>query len=151
MLEELAEDEEIPEDVKTEYKGLIESMMGAISYTVGEAAEVTEGSASGYTVPVTVKPLELNIKDQLTEWAQGLEEDEYDIEDLDAFYQKLYGEIAAMLKDAIAAKEYGEEKTINLTFSKNEDGLYDVEEDGLTELAENLFSTDIEDMYSDLE
>lgn len=76
MLEELAEDEEIPEDVKTEYKGLIESMMGAISYTVGEAAEVTEGSASGYTVPVTVKPLELNIKDQLTEWAQGLEEDE---------------------------------------------------------------------------
>jgi hypothetical protein len=151
MLEELAEDEEIPEDVKTEYKGLIESMMGAISYTVGEAAEVTEGSASGYTVPVTVKPLELNIKDQLTEWAQGLEEDEYDIEDLDAFYQKLYGEIAAMLKDAIAAKEYGEEKTINLTVSKNEDGLYDVEEDGLTELAENLFSTDIEDMYSDLE
>ena len=151
MLEELAEDEEIPEDVKTEYKGLIESMMGAISYTVGEAAEVTEGSASGYTVPVTVKPLELNIKDQLTEWAQGLEEDEYDIEDLDAFYQKLYGEIAAMLKDAIAAKEYGEEKTINLTVSKNEDGLYDVEEDGLTELAENLFSTDIEDMYSELE
>ena len=57
-LEELAEDEEIPEDVKTEYKGLIESMMGAISYTVGEAAEATEGSASGYTVPVTVKPLE---------------------------------------------------------------------------------------------
>lgn len=80
-----------------------------------------------------------------------MEEDEYDIEDLDAFYQKLYGEIAAMLKDAIAAKEYGEEKTINLTVSKNEDGLYDVEEDGLTELAENLFSTDIEDMYSDLD
>ena len=83
--------------------------MGAISYTVGEAAEATEGSASGYTVPVTVKPLELNIKDQLTEWAQGLEEDEYDIEDLDAFYQKLYGEIAAMLKDAIGGEGVREE------------------------------------------
>jgi len=145
-LENITSDQDLSEEVQKEYTSLIKSMLGAISYKVGKATETTEGSASGYEVPVTVKPLKLNITDKLTEWAETAMGDASNIENWDTFYEKLYKEAAALLKDAVAAGQYGEETTIKLTATQNKDGLYTIDQEGLNKMAENLFITDNESL-----
>ena len=111
--------------------------MGNASYQVGEATEQDDGS---FEVPLTIKPLQLNIADAVTEWIKTLDADK--INDMDA----LYGEIFQMMRDAVAKKEYGAEKSYTLTVAKNDDGLYDVTNDGLDEIGEDLFTTDLDSL-----
>lgn len=51
-----------------------------------------------------------------------------------------------MMRDAVAKKEYGAEKSYTLTVAKNDDGLYDVTNDGLDEIGEDLFTTDLDSL-----
>lgn len=140
-------DLEFSEEVQSQFKELIQAMLGGVSYTVGEAAELTEGSASGYTVPVTVKPLKLDVADELQEWAESLDEGSFDLTNMDAVYDQLFGEVITLLKDAVAKGEYGEEITFNLTVTKNANGLYALDDSELTEMGQKLFTTDLTDMY----
>ena len=118
--------------------------MGAISYSVGEAKELTEGSVPGYEVPLTIKPLQLNVQDKLTEWVNTLETDEKALNDMNALYEKLYGEVAELLKNAIAEGKYGEEKTFIINVTKNKDGLYEINEDDMEKAMESSFTTDLD-------
>lgn len=133
----------LSDEVQNQFTDLIKVMLDGVSYEVGEATELTEGSASGYTVPVTIKPLKLDVADELQEWAENLEEDESILNDLDGFYEKVFGEVITLLKEAVAKGEYGEEKTINLTVTKNENDLYEIDQNQLTEMGQNLFTTDL--------
>lgn len=146
LLDSMTGSVDLSDDVKNEFTELIKTMLDNVSYTVGEATELTEGSASGYTVPVTFKPLKLDIADELQEWAKSLSAEDLDLTDMDAFYDKLFKEAVTLLKDAVAKGEYGEEQTINLTVTKNENGLYDLDQNELYEIGSKLFSTDMTEL-----
>ena len=134
--------------MNSEFVELIHSMLDNASYTVGEATELTEGSADGYTVPVTLKPLKMDVADELQKWASSLSEEDLDISDMNALYDKLFKEAVTLLKEAVAKGEYGEEETINLTVTKNENGLYDLDQSELYEIGSKLFTSDLADMGS---
>ena len=137
MVESVTGDLELSDSNLTLVKDLGKELLGSSYYQVGEAAEQDDGS---FEVPLTIKPLQLNIADAVTKWIQTLDADK--INDMDA----LYGEIFQMMKDAVAKKEYGAEKSYTLTVAKNDDGLYDVTGDGLDAIGENLFTTDVDDL-----
>ena len=128
---------ELSDSNLTLVKDLVKELLGSASYKVGEATEQDDGS---FEVPLTIKPLQLNIADAVTKWIQTLDADK--ISDMDA----LDGEIFQMMKDAVAKKEYGAEKSYTLTVAKNDDGLYDVTGDGLDTIGEDLFTTDLDDL-----
>lgn len=137
MIDSLTGSLELSEDSLTTVKELMQELLGNASYQVGEATEQDDGS---FEVPLTIKPLQLNIADAVTEWIKTLDADK--INDMDA----LYGEIFQMMRDAVAKKEYGAEKSYTLTVAKNDDGLYDVTNDGLDEIGEDLFTTDLDSL-----
>lgn len=137
MIDSLTGSLELSEDSLTTVKELMQELLGNASYQVGEATEQDDGS---FEVPLTIKPLQLNIADAVTEWIKTLDADK--INDMDA----LYGEIFQMMRDAVAKKEYGAEKNYTLTVAKNDDGLYDVTNDGLDEIGEDLFTTDLDSL-----
>ena len=137
MIDSLTGSLELSEDSLTTVKELMQELLGNASYQVGEATEQDDGS---FEVPLTIKPLQLNIADAVTEWIKTLDADK--INDMDA----LYGEIFQMMRDAVAKKEYGAEKSYTLTVAKNDDGLYDVTNDGLDEIGEDLFKTDLDSL-----
>ena len=137
MIDSLTGSLELSEDSLTTVKKLMQELLGNASYQVGEATEQDDGS---FEVPLTIKPLQLNIADAVTEWIKTLDADK--INDMDA----LYGEIFQMMRDAVAKKEYGAEKSYTLTVAKNDDGLYDVTNDGLDEIGEDLFTTDLDSL-----
>lgn len=137
MIDSLTGSLELSEDSLTTVKELMQELLGNASYQVGEATEQDDGSLE---VPLTIKPLQLNIADAVTEWIKTLDADK--INDMDA----LYGEIFQMMRDAVAKKEYGAEKSYTLTVAKNDDGLYDVTNDGLDEIGEDLFTTDLDSL-----
>ena len=137
MIDSLTGSLELSEDSLTTVKELMQELLGNASYQVGEATEQDGGS---FEVPLTIKPLQLNIADAVTEWIKTLDADK--INDMDA----LYGEIFQMMRDAVAKKEYGAEKSYTLTVAKNDDGLYDVTNDGLDEIGEDLFTTDLDSL-----
>lgn len=137
MIDSLTGSLELSEDSLTTVKELMQELLGNASYQVGEATEQDDGS---FEVPLTIKPLQLNIADAVTEWIKTLDADK--INDMDA----LYGKIFQMMRDAVAKKEYGAEKSYTLTVAKNDDGLYDVTNDGLDEIWEDLFTTDLDSL-----
>lgn len=137
MIDSLTGSLELSEDSLTTVKELMQELLGNASYQVGEATEQDDGS---FEVPLTIKPLQLNIADAVTEWIKTLDADK--INDMDA----LYGEIFQMMRDAVAKKEYGAEKSYTLTVAKNDDGLYDVTNDGLDAIWEDLFTTDLDSL-----
>lgn len=137
MIDSLTGSLELSEESLTTVKELMQELLGNASYQVGEATEQDDGS---FEVPLTIKPLQLNIADAVTEWIKTLDADK--INDMDA----LYGEIFQMMRDAVAKKEYGAEKNYTLTVAKNDDGLYDVTNDGLDEIGEDLFTTDLDSL-----
>lgn len=137
MIDSLTGSLELSEESLTTVKELMQELLGNASYQVGEATEQDDGS---FEVPLTIKPLQLNIADAVTEWIKTLDADK--INDMDA----LYGEIFQMMRDAVAKKEYGAEKSYTLTVAKNDDGLYDVTNDGLDEIGEDLFTTDLDSL-----
>ena len=137
MVESITGSMELSDSNLTLVKDLVKELLGSASYKVGEATEQDDGS---FEVPLTIKPLQLNIADAVTKWIQTLDADK--INDMDA----LYGEIFQMMKDAVAKKEYGAEKSYTLTVAKNDDGLYDVTGDGLDTIGEDLFTTDLDDL-----
>lgn len=137
MIDSLTGSLELSEDSLTTVKELMQELLGNASYQVGEATEQDDGS---FEVPLTIKPLQLNIADAVTEWIKTLDADK--INDMDA----LYGEIFQMMRDAVAKKEYGAEKSYTLTVAKNDDGLYDVTNDGLDAIGEDLFTTDLDSL-----
>lgn len=148
-MKELTEESDLPEEVQKEFQELLTSVVNALSYTVGEAKEITEGSASGYEVPVVIKPLELNVSEKFTEWSNSLEMDESDLDDLDALYETVYKEVATLLKDALAEGKYGEEQTVTISITKNEDGLYEINQDDMQEAMETAITTDLESMLQE--
>lgn len=137
MIDSLTGSLELSEDSLTTVKELMQELLGNASYQVGEATEQDDGS---FEVPLTIKPLQLNIADAVTEWIKTLDADK--INDMDA----LYGKIFQMMRDAVAKKEYGAEKSYTLTVAKNDDGLYDVTNDGLDAIWEDLFTTDLDSL-----
>lgn len=137
MIDSLTGSLELSENSLTTVKELMQELLGNASYQVGEATEQDDGS---FEVPLTIKPLQLNIADAVTEWIKTLDADK--INDMDA----LYGEIFQMMRDAVAKKEYGAEKSYTLTVAKNDDGLYDVTNDGLDAIWEDLFTTDLDSL-----
>ena len=137
MVESITGSMELSESNLTLVKDLVKELLGSAYYEVGEATEQDDGS---FEVPLTIKPLQLNIADAVTEWIKTLDADK--INDMDA----LYGEIFQMMRDAVAKKEYGAEKSYTLTVAKNDDGLYDVTNDGLDEIGEDLFTTDLDSL-----
>ena len=137
MIESITGSMELSESNLNLVKDLVKELLGNASYQVGEATEQDDGS---FEVPLTIKPLQLNIADAVTEWIKTLDADK--INDMDA----LYGEIFQMMRDAVAKKEYGAEKSYTLTVAKNDDGLYDVTNDGLDEIGEDLFTTDLDSL-----
>lgn len=137
LVKSVTGDLELSESNQTLVKDLVKELLGSASYKVGEATEKDDGS---YEVPLTVQPLQLNIADEITQWIQTLDAEK--INDMDA----LYGEIFQMMKTAVAKKEYGQEKQYTLNVAKNDDGLYDVTNDDLEKLGEELFTTDLDDL-----
>lgn len=137
MIDSLTGSLELSEDSLTTVKELMQELLGNASYQVGEATEQDDGS---FEVPLTIKPLQLNIADAVTEWIKTLDADK--INDMDA----IYGKISQMMRDAVAKKEYGAEKSYTLTVAKNDDGLYDVTNDGLDAIWEDLFTTDLDSL-----
>lgn len=137
MIESITGSMELSESNLNLVKDLVKELLSNASYQVGEATEQDDGS---FEVPLTIKPLQLNIADAVTEWIKTLDADK--INDMDA----LYGEIFQMMRDAVAKKEYGAEKSYTLTVAKNDDGLYDVTNDGLDEIWEDLFTTDLDSL-----
>ena len=137
MIESITGSMELSDSNLNLVKDLVKELLGNASYQVGEATEQDDGS---FEVPLTIKPLQLNIADAVTEWIKTLDADK--INDMDA----LYGEIFQMMRDAVAKKEYGAEKSYTLTVAKNDDGLYDVTNDGLDEIGEDLFTTDLDSL-----
>lgn len=143
-LESMTKDANLSDDVKQEYKELIMTLMGKISYSVGEAKELTEGSASGYAVPLTIKPLQLKIKDKFNKWVNNLDVDENTMSDMDAFYKTVYQEMAKLLKEAIAEGEYGKEVTYTIHITENGDGEYEINEDDMEKVLTNMFTIDMD-------
>lgn len=137
MIDSLTGSLELSENSLTTVKELMQELLGNASYQVGEATEQDDGS---FEVPLTIKPLQLNIADAVTEWIKTLDADK--INDMDA----IYGKISQMMRDAVAKKEYGAEKSYTLTVAKNDDGLYDVTNDGLDAIWEDLFTTDLDSL-----
>ena len=137
MVESITGSMELSESNMTLVKDLVKELLGSAYYEVGEATEQDDGS---FEVPLTIKPLQLNIADAVTEWIKTLDADK--INDMDA----LYGEIFQMMRDAVAKKEYGAEKSYTLTVAKNDDGLYDVTNDGLDQIGEDMFTTDLDSL-----
>lgn len=148
LLESMTAGSELSDEVNSDFVELIHSMLDNVSYTVGEATEVTEGSATGYTVPVTFKPLKLDVADELQEWATNLDQEDLDLTDMNALYDMVFKKAATLLKDAVAKGEYGEEETINLTVTKNEDGLYEPDQSQLYEIGSKLFTSDLTELGS---
>lgn len=143
---------DLPESLQTKFTDLVKSMMGGVNYSVGEATELTEGSADGYEVPLTIKPLQLNIQDDLNKWIEDFQANT-DSEklmnmDLNELYEQIYEEVADLLTKAIEKKEYGEEQTFNIPVTKNKDGLYEMDENALQEAITNAFATDVSDALS---
>ena len=137
MIDSITGSLELGEDSLTTVKELMQELLGSAYYEVGEATEQDDGS---FEVPLTIKPVQLNIADAVTKWAATLDGDK--LNDMDA----LYGEIFQLMKDAVAKKEYGAEKRYTLTVAKNDDGLYDVTGDGLDTIGEDLFTTDLDSL-----
>lgn len=148
LMESMTGGMDLSDEVNSEFVELIHSMLDNASYTVGEATELTEGSADGYTVPVTFKPLKMDVADELQEWASSLSEEDLDLSDMNELYDTVFKKAVTLLKDAVAKGEYGEEETINLTVTKNENGLYDLDQSELYEIGSKLFTSDLADMGS---
>lgn len=139
-------DTELSTDVQKKCKALITSMLKAISYSVGGAKERNTGSASGYEVPLTIKPLQLNVQDKLQDWINKLDTKGNSGSDATAIYEKLYKEVASLLQEAVAAGEYGEAKTYTLNVTQNEKGLYTINEDDLKTALEGAYNTDLKSL-----
>ena len=135
MVKSVTGDMELSDSNLTLVKDLVKELLGSASYQVGEATAQEDGS---FEVPLTIKPLQLNIADAVTQWIQTLDPDT--INDMDALYEEIF----QMMRDAVAKKEYGAEKSYTLTVAKNDDGLYDVVNNGLEQLGEDLFTTDLD-------
>ena len=137
----------MPDSVKTEFKDMVKSMLGSISYTVGESKELTEGSAEGYEVPVTIKPLQINIKDDLNTWAETFKSsiNPSEVQDMSKLYEQVYTEVASLMKKAVEKKEYGEETTLTIPVTKNQDGLYEMDQTAFQNVMKGSFATDITD------
>lgn len=130
-------------DLQKKCKVLINSMLKAISYSVGAAKESGAGSDTAYQVPVTIKPLQLNIQSKLKDWSGKLDTEGTSGGDLTAVYEKLYKEIASLLQEEVAAAEYGQAKTYIINVTKNEKGLYTINQDDLKRALEGAYSTDL--------
>lgn len=149
MTKSMMGDANLSESVAKDFKDVMKQLVGNISYTVGEATEVTEGSNAGsYDVELKIKPLQLNIAKPMSEWISGLDYSKFDMSDTDALYETLYTEVIRMIKEAADKKEYGEEKTYTIHVEKNKDGLYDMDGNVMEEVGNNLFTTDMDQLMS---
>ena len=142
----------LPDELQSKFADLVKSMFANISYTVGSATPLTDGSAEGYEVPLTIKPLQLNVEDELKQWIDDFQANTSmeDLQKMDTneIYEKIYGEIADLLTKAIEKKEYGEEKTVSIPVTKNKDGLYALDEEAIAQVMKNSFQTDIDQALS---
>lgn len=139
VVQSVAGEMDLSEENQTKAEDLIQSIMSNTSFTVGEATENEDGS---FDVPLTVKPLQLNIANDVTEWIAGL--DYTKVSDMDT----LYGEIFEIMQKSADKKEYGAEKTYTVHVAKNDNGLYDADEDEMSEIGTSLFTTDLDDLMS---
>ena len=135
----------LPESIKPKAEEALKSMMGNISDTVGEATKLTEGSAEGYEVPLTIKPLKLNMQDEMTKALEGLRDEltEEDLQDSEAVYGKVYEKMFDVMGKVMDKKEYGEEKTFQVPVTKNKDGLYTIDGDTITQAIQASYTTDL--------
>lgn len=140
IIEDLLGQADLPESLAQEFSDLLKEIMASASYSVGEAKENDDGS---FDVPMTIKPLKLNIAQDMTEWVNNLDYSKYDLNDMDAIYEDIFKEVAKMMKDAVAKKEYDTEKEYTIHVAKNEDGVYEADEETLSEIGANLFTTDL--------
>lgn len=138
-IESVAGEMELSEETQTAVENMVQSMLSSASFTVGEATENEDGS---FDVPLTVKPLQLNIADDVTKWMAGLDYTQsFDMDDL-------YSEIFQIMQKAVDKKEYGTEQTYTVHVAKNDNGLYDADEDEMSQVGQNLFTTDLTDLMS---
>lgn len=143
MVKEMVGEADLPESLNQEFIDLIKQIMANTSYTTGEAKENDDGS---FDVSLTVKPLKLNIADSLAKWVSGLDYTKYDLNDMDAIYEDVFKEVAKMMKEAADKKEYDAEKEYTVHVAKNDEGLYEADEDTLTEIGANMITTDLTDL-----
>lgn len=142
----------LPEELVNEYELWMIDLIVNTKYTVLEATK--EGDA--YIVPIEVEPvrafadvmgtleteLSAYMEDMIADMMAGgtqPTEDEINL--------WVYETLLDIVKANLDNPQFGEKQTFNITIEKNSDGLYEPDEEQLTELGMNLLDlSDIEEM-----
>jgi hypothetical protein len=136
-----------PEELENKFRQLFEDLAKNVKYTVGEAVEDKEGN---FTVEVSVEPIMLfdntyaEFQTQAQEYATKVANDVMNgaevpsDEDMQNSVYEIYYNILKSTMDA--GIEYGEAEVITVHVNKGEGNVYEIPEDEMTALDEQMIS-----------
>ena len=139
---------ELDEELQGKYIELCKKVFGAMKYDVKDAKDVEGG---GYEVTVSYKPANVftnfitKISEENQRLTEKVENGEYRVtlEEINSQMQKDFLTNAyTLFEECFGSMEYGEEETYVFTITKDEEGMYDLDEAQISEFITKILNLD---------